>query len=117
MITVYGISNCDTVKKAKKWLEANQVTYQFHDYRKEGLDRPLLERFEAALGWQTLLNQRGTTWRKLPESVRVNMDRASALDTMLEQPAVIKRPLVESGEQTFIGFKDEDWAKRLLGGQ
>lgn len=113
MLIVYGISNCDTIKKAKKWLNENQVDYRFHDYRKDGLDRSLLERFEAALGWQTLLNQRGTTWRNLPDSVRDNIDRPSALEAMLEQPALIKRPLVDTGQDTFIGFKAEEWTRRL----
>jgi arsenate reductase len=113
MITLYGISNCDTIKKAKRWLEENQVAYQFHDYRKDGLDRAQLERFEAALGWQTLINQRGTTWRKLPASVRDNIDRPSALDAMLEQPAMIKRPVVETDDYFLVGFNAEGWAKRL----
>ena len=113
MIVVYGISNCDTVKKARKWLDANAIAYRFHDYRKDGLDRALLERLEGALGWQTLLNQRGTTWRKLPEVVRDNIDRQSALGAMLEQPAMIKRPLVEAGDNHFVGFKADDWARNL----
>ena len=113
MIVVYGISNCDTVKKARKWLDANTIAYRFHDYRKDGLDRALLERLEGALGWQTLLNQRGTTWRKLPEVVRDNIDRQSALDAMLEQPAMIKRPLVEAGDNHFVGFKADDWARNF----
>lgn len=112
---IYGISNCDTVRKARKWLEQNEVPYRFHDYRKDGLDRALLERLEGAIGWQALLNQRGTTWRQLDSSVRDNMDRESALEAMLAQPAMIKRPLVETGSETFIGFKAEDWAERLQG--
>ena len=113
MITVYGISNCDTVKKARKWLDQNQISYQFHDYRKNGLDAPLLERLEAATGWETLLNRRGTTWRKLPDEVRDNIDRSSALDAMLEQPAMIKRPLVETDNGFIVGFNADDWRQRL----
>lgn len=116
MITIYGISNCDTIKKARKWLEQNAIAYKFHDYRKDGLDRPLLERFEAALGWQALINQRGTTWRKLPPAVRDNIDRQKALEVLLEQPAMIKRPLVETAQGTFLGFQADDWTARLIDG-
>ncbi|PLO79229.1 ArsC family reductase, partial [Klebsiella quasipneumoniae] len=95
MLTMYGIKNCDTIKKARRWLEAHQIDYRFHDYRADGLDRAQLDTFIAELGWQALLNTRGTTWRKLDESLRNSIDNADAAAAlMLEMPAIIKRPLL-----------------------
>lgn len=114
MIIVYGISNCDTVRKARKWLDKGQTPYEFHDFRRDGLDRDLLERLEAALGWQTLLNQRGTTWRKLPDSVRDSMNRTVALEAMLEYPALIKRPVVRiNDDHLLVGFDADEWEQTL----
>ena len=118
MITVFGIKNCDSIKKAKNWLEKHAVPYQFHDYRKDGIDPALLERLESRVGWETLLNRRGTTWRKLPDSVRDNIDRQSALAAMLEQPAMIKRPVViedtvTDGRITLVGFDPKEWERTL----
>ncbi|MAM00582.1 MAG: ArsC family reductase [Alteromonadaceae bacterium] len=113
MITVFGIKNCDTIKKTKAWLEANEVPYQFHDYRKDGIDQALLERLESRLGWEALLNRRGTTWRKLPETVRDNIDRQSALAAMLEQPSMIKRPIVIDDNIALIGFDAANWENTL----
>ena len=94
MLTMYGIKNCDTIKKARRWLEAHQIEYRFHDYRADGLERAQLDTFIAELGWQALLNTRGTTWRKLDESLRNSIDNADAAAAlMLEMPAIIKRPL------------------------
>ena len=93
MVTLYGSKNCDTIKKARRWLDEQQVAYRFHDYRTDGLDRALLERFIAELGWQPLLNTRGTTWRKLDEATRAGIDNADAAAAlMLEMPAIVKRP-------------------------
>jgi len=108
MIKVYGIKNCDTIKKALKWLADNGVEHQFHDYRKNGLDADWLSRMEGALGWENLLNRRGTTWRKLPADVQENIDRDSALAIMLENPAIIKRPLFDLGDQQYLGFAKKD---------
>lgn len=95
MLTMYGIKNCDTIKKARRWLEAHQIEYRFHDYRADGLERAQLDTFIAELGWQALLNTRGTTWRKLDESLRNSIDNADAAAAlMLEMPAIIKRPLL-----------------------
>jgi Spx/MgsR family transcriptional regulator len=95
MLTMYGIKNCDTIKKARRWLEAHQIEYRFHDYRADGLDRAQLDTFIAELGWEALLNTRGTTWRKLDESLRNSIDNADAAAAlMLEMPAIIKRPLL-----------------------
>jgi len=106
MLTMYGIKNCDTIKKARKYLEANGVAYQFHDYRAEGLDRARLQQFIDTLGWEALLNTRGTTWRKLSEEKRNEVNNAAAaLDLMLEQPAMIKRPLLCSADGSMLlGF-------------
>ncbi|HHG8774285.1 TPA: ArsC family reductase [Raoultella planticola] len=113
MLTLYGIKNCDTIKKARRWLEANQVAYRFHDYRVDGLDRELLNTFITELGWEALLNTRGTTWRKLDETVRAsinNADAAAAL--MLEMPAIIKRPLLYApGQPMLLGFSELTYKK------
>ena len=111
MITMYGIKNCDTIKKARRWLEERQIEYRFHDYRVDGLDRALLDTFIAELSWEALLNTRGTTWRKLDESLRAsitNADAAAAL--MLEMPAIIKRPLLcAPGQPMLLGFSDSSY--------
>lgn len=107
MLTMYGIKNCDTIKKARRWLEAHQIEYRFHDYRADGLERAQLDTFIAELGWQALLNTRGTTWRKLDESLRNSIDNADAAAAlMLEMPAIIKRPLLcAPGRPMLLGFK------------
>ena len=113
MLTLYGIKNCETVKKARLWLEAQSIDYRFHDFRKDGLDLSLLERWEAELGWEALLNRRGTSWRKLEEGQREGVDRAKALMLMLAQPSLIKRPLLEIGTKTLIGFIPEEYSREL----
>ncbi len=110
---IYGIRNCDTVKKARAWLDQQGLDYQFHDLRKDGLDDALLSRWEQAVGWEILLNQRGTTWRNLPEEVRANIDAQSAHSIMLEQPSIIKRPVVEHNGTVSVGFKADDWARQF----
>ncbi|MFK8256914.1 ArsC family reductase [Erwinia sp. AnSW2-5] len=107
-LTMYGIKNCDTIKKARKYLESQGVNYQFHDYRADGLDEALLQRFIDTLGWQALLNTRGTTWRKLEESERNAVDNpATALTLMLAQPAIIKRPLLCAPDGSMLlGFSE-----------
>ena len=109
MITIYGIKNCDTMKKAMRWLDEHGVDYRFHDYRKEGLDANLLEAWEKEIGWETLLNRRGMLWRKLPERSRENIDRQSALQIMEENPGIIKRPLLDLGDRRVVGFKPETY--------
>ena len=108
MLTLFGIKNCDTIKKARRWLEAHQVDYRFHDYRADGLDADLLQQFIAELGWEALLNTRGTTWRKLDESLRATINDAdSAAKLMLEMPAIIKRPLLcKPGQPMLLGFSE-----------
>ena len=105
-VTVYGISNCDTIKKAKVWLDKKGIAYSFHDYRKQGLDSDMLNPWVDSLGWEALLNRRGTTWRKLPDNVKENIDRDSAIAIMLENPSIIKRPLLIKGDEQHLGFKD-----------
>ncbi|MFP9467165.1 ArsC family reductase [Pectobacterium brasiliense] len=117
-LTMYGIKNCDTIKKARRWLDDQQVAYRFHDYRADGLDEQLLQRFIDQLGFQALLNTRGTTWRKLSEDLReqINSDTSdsteAAKNLMLEQPAVIKRPLLITDDgQSLLGFSIDSYQK------
>lgn len=109
MITLFGIKNCDTIKKARNWLADHGIDYQFHDYRSNGLERSQLEVWSDELGWEQLLNRRGTTWRKLPDEVKDAVDEESAIALMLEQPAMIKRPLLDTGTQRVLGFKAADY--------
>jgi Spx/MgsR family transcriptional regulator len=109
--TLYGISNCDTIKKAKKWLESNQIDYQFHDYRKDGLDQQWLTNTEAKVGWESMLNKRGTTFRKLSEAQKDNIDRETALALMFELPAMIKRPILHTQNNYFVGFSADNYSK------
>ncbi|MEN5017616.1 ArsC family reductase [Erwinia sp. Eh17-17] len=111
-LTMYGIKNCDTIKKARKYLDAQGMDYQFHDYRADGVDAELLQRFMDTLGWQALLNTRGTTWRKLEESERNAVDNpAAALKVMLAQPAIIKRPLLCAADGSMLlGFSEATYS-------
>lgn len=117
---LYGIPNCDTIKKAKKWLEANSVDYAFHDYRKDGVDAAWLQARCDEHGWENVLNRRGTTWRQLPDDVKENATAASAIRLMQEQPAMIKRPLLGpllgplANGQYLLGFKAEQYQTELL---
>lgn len=114
MITVYGIPNCDTVKKARAWLAQQQLDYQFHDFKKQGVPAARLAAWEQALGWPKLLNRQGTTWRKLDAATQLAVDdAASAQRLMLAQPSLIKRPVVEWGERITVGFDAAGWASAL----
>ena len=108
-VTLYGIANCDTIKKAKTWLDQAGITYHFHDYRKQGLDVDALNQWIDHLGWEAMLNKRGTTWRQLPEHRKTTMDRQSAIDVMLENPAIIKRPLLDKDNDFHLGFRDAQY--------
>ncbi|MGF1726660.1 ArsC family reductase [Photobacterium nomapromontoriensis] len=101
----YGIKNCDTIKKMKKWLDTENISYTFHDYRTDGLSREMLEQFEAALGWEAMVNKRGTTFRQLSDEQKAGLDQQSAMTLMLEYPAMIKRPLLEHNGSYYLGFK------------
>ena len=114
MITLYGIRNCDTVKKARKWLDEHGVNYRFHDFRADGLEAKKLDAWISAAGWETLLNRRGTTWRRLPEDVREGIDGKRAAALMLEQPTLIKRPVIEHGTQVLVGFDSDTCQHNLM---
>ena len=108
--TIYGIRNCDTMKKARSWLDAHGVSYTFHDYKRSGIDRATLEKWAGVVGWETLLNRAGTTFRKLPDSAKAGLTEARALKLMLEQPSMIKRPVLERGKTLLVGFNPEKYA-------
>jgi len=110
MITVYGLKNCDTCRKALKWLDAEGLGHRFHDVRKDGLEPSDVDRWAAAVGWEVLLNKRGTTWRKLPEAETVDVDDARARALMVAHPALIKRPVFDAGGEILVGFKAEQQA-------
>lgn len=112
MLHVYGIKNCETVKKALAWLDGHGVKYTFHDFKKEALTPALLDGWLKAVGWETLLNRKGTTWRGLPEKVRDAIDAKSARALMLENPSIIKRPVVVKGAAVTVGFDADDFGKR-----
>ena len=111
MVKIYGIKNCDTMKKAMKWLDEQGIAYQFHDYKKSGIDPKRLASWETKLGWETLLNRRGMMWRRVPEEVKAAIDRDSALGLMLETPSIIKRPVLDTGNALYVGFKPEIYAE------
>ena len=105
MIRLYGIPNCDTMKKARAWLAEHGVEYEFHDYKKKGIDEATLRAWIEQVGWETLLNRRGMMWRKLPQAVRDGIDEESAAKVMLETPSIIKRPVLEMDGKIHVGFK------------
>jgi Spx/MgsR family transcriptional regulator len=109
-VVVYGIANCDTMKKARAWLDAHEVLYTFHDYRKDGVDDAKLARWCKQLGWEALLNRAGTTFRALSDEEKRDLCEASALHLMRARPAVIKRPILEQGKDIAVGFKPERYA-------
>lgn len=114
-IELYGIPNCDTVKKARAWLDARGLAYAFHDYKKEGADPARLAAWADKAGWALLLNTRGTTFRKLPEEDRAGIDGAKALKLMEAHPSLIKRPVVEHQGGLLVGFDSDRWGKVLSG--
>jgi arsenate reductase len=113
MLTLYGIANCDTIKKARRWLDDHGREYRFHDYRRDGLDEPALRAWVAELGWEALLNRRGTTWRKVPAAVQEAIDEESAIRLMLEQPSIIRRPLLDTGASRLLGLSESSYAQLL----
>ena len=113
MTTVYGIKNCDTMKKALRWLDDAGVEYRFHDYKKEGVPADQLDNWLTTLGWEQVINRRGTTWRKLDESIRDNMDNQSARAVVLDNPSIVKRPLLDTGSELVLGFKADDYTTRF----
>jgi len=113
MLKVYGIKNCDTMKKAFAWLAANGIACSFHDYKTSGIDAVTLAKWEKSLDWEILLNRRGTTWRKLDAETQTSINRDKALQLMQEQPSLIKRPVLDTGSQLLCGFDPEAWQGQL----
>jgi arsenate reductase len=111
--TLYGIPNCDTVKKARVWLDQNGHAYAFHDYRKAGIERATLEYWVEAHGWQVVLNRAGTTFRALPDTDKSDIDADKAIALMMAQPSMIKRPVLDMGDRTLVGFKPDQYAAAL----
>ena len=110
-VTLYGIKACDTMKKARSWLEGRGVAFAFHDYKVAGIDRDRLESWAKTAGWETLLNRSGTTFRKLSDADRADLDEAKAIALMLAQPSMIKRPVLAAGGALLVGFKPEAYEK------
>jgi arsenate reductase len=111
--TIYGIKACDTMQKARAWLEGHGVAYAFHDYKTQGIDRDRLEGWSRQVGWEILLNRSGTTFRKLAEADKADLTEAKAIALMLAQPSMIKRPVLETNSGLLVGFKPETYAARL----
>lgn len=110
-VTVYGIPNCDTIKKARKWLEAQEIEYNFHDYKKAGVDETKLRKWAGSHGWEKLLNKAGTTFRKLPDADKHDIDAEKAIALMIANPSMIKRPVLDFGDRQLIGFKPDLYAE------
>ncbi len=110
-VTIYGIKNCDTMKKARAWLDKRGVTYEFHDYKSAGIARAMLEGWAREAGWEVLLNRAGTTFRKLPEKDKEGLTEKKAIALMAAQPSMIKRPVLDVGGKLLVGFKPEQYEK------
>lgn len=108
-VTLYGIKNCDTVKKARKWLDANSVPYTFHDFRVDGIDKTLVNNFLKQISLETLINKRGTTWRKLSDEEKEIKNKTQAVTLMIENPTIIKRPVLDANKKLAIGFSEESY--------
>ena len=114
-VTIYGIPNCDTMKKARAWLDSHGIAYEFHDYKKAGIDRTRLETWSRKVGWETLLNRAGTTFLNLPDGDKQGVDEGKAIALMLAQPSLIKRPVLElGGGKLLVGFKPEIYVEALV---
>jgi len=112
-VTIYGIKNCDTMKKARAWLDAHGVAYAFHDYKTAGIERAQLEAWAHEVGWETLLNRAGTTFRKLPDKDKDGLTEKKAIALMLDQPSMIKRPVLDLGARRLVGFTPEAYENAL----
>ena len=110
-VTIHGIKNCDTMKKARSWLEAHKIEYAFHDYKTAGIARAVLEEWVQKRGWEVLLNRAGTTFKNLPEAQKTGLDGAKAIALMLAQPSMIKRPVLVRGAALLVGFQPERYAE------
>ena len=111
--TIYGIKACDTMKKARAWLDDHGVAYAFHDYKAAGIDRATLERWAGQVGWEVLLNRSGTTFRKLAEADKADLNQDKAIALMLEQPSMIKRPVLDAGGELLVGFKPDAYRAKF----
>lgn len=114
MLKLYGIPNCDTMKKALSWLKEQQLDFEFHNYKKAGVDAVTLQKWIDKVGWEALVNRRGTTWRKLPEADRETINEASAISLMQANPSIIKRPVLATGSQLLVGFNIAEWQQQLM---
>lgn len=113
-MTIYGIPNCDTIKKTLDWFKKNKIDYEFHDYKKLGITKTKLEAWSKKVGWEVLLNKKGTSWRKLtPEQQEKVTNQSAAIKVMMENNSIIKRPVVEAGEKLLVGFNETDFIKQL----
>lgn len=113
-VVIYGIKNCNTMQKAFKWLDNHDISYQFHDYKKEGIDKKQLQQFIDTFGWQNVINRKGMTWRKLTKKEQENVnDNSSAIELMVQKPAMIKRPIITTDNNHLIGFDEDEYKKTL----
>jgi len=115
VLTIYGIPNCDSCRKARRWLESGSVEHHFHDLRNDAIRSDVLARWAGSVGWQKLLNTRSTTWRGIPQEQREDMDEERALKLMLQHPTLIKRPVLENKNLILVGFSDESYAAHEVG--
>ncbi|MBA3880313.1 MAG: ArsC family reductase [Sphingobium sp.] len=113
MTTIYGIKTCDTVRKARAWLDAHGIAHRFHDYRAEGIDAARLRGWADVLGWEKLLNRGGPSFRNLPDADKADLDEAKAIALMLANPTLIKRPVLEAGDALLLGFKPDEYGAKL----
>lgn len=114
-ITMFGIKNCDTVKKARAWLESREIPYEFHDYKSAGVERAHLERWCREQGWESICNRAGQTFRKLPDDQKAGLNEKKAIALMLAQPSMIKRPIIATGKRTLVGFDPDAYGATFLG--
>ena len=113
-ITVHGIPNCDTIKKARKWLDANDISYEFHDYKKKGIDKATLTSWCKEVGYEAILNTRGTTWRKLSDEEKSNLTQTKAIALLIENTSMIKRPVITTGRELLVGFDEARYKEVFL---
>lgn len=115
-VTIYGIKNCDTMKKARSWLDGQGIAYAFHDYKTGGIDRATLEGWAKKVGWELLLNKAGTTFRALPDADKADLTEKKAIALMMAQPSMIKRPVLDRGGALLVGFKPDQYEKLFAAG-
>ena len=111
---MYGIPNCDTVKKARRWFADHEINIEFHDFKKEGISQKLLSQWCEQLGWEALVNRRGTTWRQLPEGEKTNLNKKKACELMVTAPTLIKRPVIEHNGRLWVGFEEDTYREHFL---